>query len=55
MTKHELFTYYAGYTIISGFRANEVWNFQRIRFGILSRWRKKYPGQDDPEERFLEL
>jgi FkbM family methyltransferase len=55
MTKQELFTYYPGYTIISGFRANETWNVQTIRSGILNQWHKKYPGKDNPDERLLEV
>lgn len=53
--KQELFTYYPGYTIISGVRTNEDWNVQTIRTGILHQWRQRYPGQDDPDRRLLEV
>ncbi len=50
-----MFTYYPGYSIISGFQANDAWNMQTIRSGILNQWHEKYPGQDDPDDRLLEL
>ncbi len=54
-TKQDVFTYYPAYSIMSGFQANEDWNMQTVRSGILNQWHGKYPGQDDPDEQRLEL
>lgn len=53
--KQDLFTYYPDYTIISGVQTNEAWNVQTIRTGVLHQWRQRYPGENDPDDRLLEV
>ena len=48
------FTYYPGYSIMSGFHASDEADRETTRAVILNQWHEKYPQQEDPEERFID-
>jgi len=52
--RQAVFHFYPGYSILSGFHADEVRDGTTLRTGILNQWRERYPGRPEPEERLLE-
>jgi FkbM family methyltransferase len=49
-----LFTFYPGYSILSGFHGDVARDTETIRCGILNMWRERFPGAEDPEQRFVD-
>ena len=52
--RYATFTYYPGYSIMSGFHASDEADRETTRAVILNQWHEKYPQQEDPEERFID-
>lgn len=48
------FTFYPGYSIMSGFHVDSQNDARTLRAGILGQWRKRYPHRPEPEDRFLD-
>jgi FkbM family methyltransferase len=48
------FTFYPGYSIMSGFHVDSQNDTRTLRAGILGQWRKRYPSRPDPAERRIE-
>lgn len=52
--RQAVFTYYPGYSILSGFHAREGQDMQTLKVGILNQWRERFPERDDMDEQLLE-
>jgi len=52
--RYATFTFYPGFSIMSGFHALDTFDRDAARAVILNQWQEKYPGLEVPEERFIE-